>query len=350
MKKKIIIILIIALIVSGGVIGYDLLKISVNEANKIALENDQYLEIDNLNLQAAAIDYDNALRNAKISSKYSYSGEMTSYYTPFMQETNLNLTKMSNEKNMKLIEKQVLSLSYDYYINKGNYESSLKSYQKAVDDYNSAKKDSETTALEIMQYEYSMKALKINSDIQEATFSQTKNELFKLLNDEQVADVTAIVIKNPYDIDFNQVWTTATDYNSDLYSKKRNKEAQEILFSIVKKYYKEDTSNYISALANKEKAKLDYDSQIESLKVKIINDIENLKTKYDYVELEMLNNSIKKNDYDIAKSQYDNGFISLDSLDSKKSALDASDTQLIQKKRTYILALKDFEIYTGFTY
>lgn len=350
MKKKIVIILIAALIITGGVLGYDLLKISVNEANQLALENDEYLEIDKLNLQAATIDYENALRNAKISARYSYNGDMTSYYAPFVAETSVTLTTMTNEKNLKNIEKQVLTYSFDYFINKTNYENSMKSYQNAADEYANAKKDSEVSKLELMQYEYTMNSLKISADRQEATFLESKNNLFELLNGEKVADVTSISIKTPYSIDIDSVKAEADEYSIELYSAKRNMEAREISFNIIKKYYAKDTSNYVSALANYEKSKLDYEKQIKSFEVKIINSIEDLKTKYDYIELEMLNNEIKKTEYEVAKSQYENGFISLDSLNSKKASLDGSNDQLLQRKRAYILALKDLEILTGFTY
>ena len=349
MKKKILVVLIVALIISGAVLGYSLIKVSVSEANQLVIENDKYLEIDQLNLEIAQINYDDAILKATISEKYSYNGKITTLYTPFIQETNLKLVGYNNNKSIQTLEKEVLSLSYDYYINENNYLNEKSNYELALENYNVAKNDSLTTPLLLMQLEYQVNTIQISMITKENMFLNTKEQLKALIGEEKIIDLDLIVINSPYEISKDMVLDIALEKNVDLYTKLRAKDAKEIFYNIVKEHYKEDTTTYISALAGYEKAKLDYQKQLDYLNVRIISDLNNLKTKYDYIKLEILNNKIKKLEFEASLEQYENGYISLDTFNKAKTSFDNLQIQLLMKEKSYILALKDFEIYTGYT-
>jgi len=345
MKKKIIILVIIALIISSGVLGYDIIKINIKEANRTAIENDKYLEIDALNLKVAKIDYEDALKKAKITSRYTFNGQITAYYIPYNKETSVQLTILNNNKTIKLIEKDVLAASYDYYINNANYNMAKDSYEQLKKQFEETKDISD---IEYKQLKYNLQGAKIKLQSAKNTLVKTTTKIQEMLQSDKIVDISTMVLKTPYEFDFETILDIAKKENIDLYIKSRNKEAKKIYFDITKKYYKENTVNYINALASFNKATLDYEKQINNLEIKILNDLNNLKTAYDYIQLEQLNNSIKQEEYNVAVIQYEKGYISKNILDSKKSNLEGAKNQLIIKEKSYSMSLKEFEIYTGF--
>ncbi|MCK5811881.1 MAG: hypothetical protein KAG94_03230 [Clostridiales bacterium] len=348
MKKKIILLVIIALLISGGVLGVEVIKISIEQANTLAITNNPYVAIDELRYDAAVISYDEANRIASITEKTTYKGQIKGVYTPFNEETTLTLIVMNNNKNIKNIEKDILNVSYDYYL----FESSLylanETFLKAKSDYLEILATSDSIELEKMNGEYLVESSRIALENAENEFAAIGKRLKSMLPDNKIIDINLIDIINPYDLTYEEVYESAMTNHITLYSSSRNMESKEIYFNIISQFYGETTEKHITAKANYEQALLDYNKQLLSVEVSILRDINNLKTKYDYLQLEKLNQQIKLEDYEIALTQYEQGFISLNILQGKEKTYKVVVSLVSQKEKTYILALKDLEISTGY--
>lgn len=348
MKKKIILLVIVALIISGSVLGVELHKLSIEQANALAILNNPYITIDELRYDAAVISYDEANRVASITEQVSYNGQMKAFYTPFNEETTLTILVMNNNKNIMNIEKDVLEISYDYYLLESSLLAASDAYEQAKIEYDEIITTSDSTSLEKMNSEYALEDSRIDLENAKYQFLLVKEELEIILPDGKIIDMSLINIVNPYELTYEEIFNSASSNHIALYSSYRNKQSKEIYFNIISEFYGETTEKYITAKANYEKASLDYDKQLLTVEVAILRDLNNLKTKYDYLQLEKLNQQIKLTDYEATLIQYEQGFASLSLLQGKERTYEAIASSVLQKEKTYILALKDLEISTGY--
>ncbi len=350
MKKKIILLLIVALVISGSVLGVELHKLSIEQANALAIENNPYITIDELRYDAAVISYDEANRVANITEQVSYNGQMKAFYTPFNEETTLTILVMNNNKNIMNIEKDVLAISYDYYLLQSSLLAASDNYEQTKIEYDEIIATSDSTSLEKMNGAYVLEDSRIDLENAKYQFSSIEDELEIILPEGKIIDMSLINIVDPYEFTYEEIFNSALVNHITLYSSYRNKQSKEIYFNIISEFYGETLEKYITAKANYEQAVLDYDKQLLTVEVAILRDLNNLKTKYDYLQLEKLNQQIKLTDYEATLIQYEQGFVSLSILQGKERTYEAIASSVLQKEKNYILALKDLEISTGYIY
>lgn len=350
MKTKIIIITLILVFTAGAVLGFTVLTMTPEEAYEAAADNNVQFEIDQLNLQLKQIAHDKNLKSASIPAYNNYYGQLTKLYNPFISETNLEVEKMRNDKAHMQLEIDVVSAAINLENAALAYDEADMKYSEAKTDYNNALKDSAVSSAEKLSLEYTMKSQAISLNQAKTNLEAAQRKLDNLVGEEGSAILLPLEYSDPYLISADLAYESALETDISIYQAMRNAEAATIKFEIADKYLNEDEETYISALIGLKSAESSYEKALVSLEINVLDDINNLKTKYDSISLALLNKKIKLDAYSAAASQYEAGIISASSLENSEASYITAVKQLDSKIHDYMLASMRFIMNYGYEF
>lgn len=350
MKTKIIIITLILVFTAGAVLGFTVLTMTPEEAYEAAADNNVQFEIDQLNLQLKQIAHDKNLKSASIPAYNNYYGQLTKLYNPFISETNLEVEKMRNDKAHMQLEIDVVSAAINLENAALAYDEADMKYSEAKTDYNNALKDSAVSSAEKLSLEYTMKSQAISLNQAKTSLEAAQRKLDNLVGEEGSAILLPLEYSDPYLISADLAYESALETDISIYQAMRNAEAATIKFEIADKYLNEDEETYISALIGLKSAESSYEKALVSLEINVLDDINNLKTKYDSISLALLNKKIKLDAYSAAASQYEAGIISASSLENSEASYITAVKQLDSKIHDYMLASMRFIMNYGYEF
>ncbi len=350
MKKKIIIITAILLAAGALAFAYETLTLSPDQAAEQAVENSRRVEIDNLMMRLNQITYENSVQDAKITPVNTYYGQIAKYVTPIERETTYLVSKMTNERVQKQTELDVLTAAVSLYNNQLTVEDARVAYETARENYKTAIADKTTSRTGLLNLEYAAESKRISLKQAESNLAAARRRLDDLTGVEGIMVSIPEEYDDPYDIDPARVIESKLDTDINFYRLKREMTAAQKRFEIAGRFFDEEDETYIRDLAGLKTAELNLDSAGREIEVSVYDDIDALKTKYDSIELEKLNNRIKKESYDSALRQYNAGIISLSSFESYEHSYDSAKRQLKAKIYDFVTASLRFEIETGFSF
>jgi len=350
MKTKVLIITLIFLLAGSVVLGLTIVNLTQQEAYESAIENNRQFEIDELILEIRQIAHDKNLKTALIPALNSYYGQLTKYYNPFVSETILVVETAKNEKSYKQLELDIVSAAISLENAAIGYDDANMAFKEASKAYNDAISDPAVSSTDELTLKYTMESLKISLHQAENTLDAAQHKLDGLIGQEGTAVLLPTEYSTPYNISADVAYDNALESDIGICQSKRNAEAASIKFEIAAKFYDEDEDMYISALAGLKSADLAYEKDLVSLKMRVLDDIDNLKNKYDSIILAELNKKIKSDAYKAAKTQYSAGILSLTSLEASEESNIAAQKQLDSKTHDYILASMSFTLNYGYEF
>ena len=350
MKNKIIILTLIFLFASSIVMGLTLINLTPDEAYESAAENNIQFEVDELNLELMQIAYEKTLKSASILALNNYSGQLVKYYNPYISETNLIAKEMENTRSRKQLEIDIISTSISLESALLAYDEADTSYSQAVTSYNEALADPTVSSSDELSLKYAMESLKISLHQAQNNMESAQHRLDDIVGQDGVSVLLPVEYSSPYVIEQDKVYESALETNIGIFKSKRSAMAAEIKFDIAEKYYDNDEEIYISALAGFKNAELAYDKSLVSLEMNVLDDINNLKNKFDSIALAELYKKIKLDEYNAAKSQFNAGILSENQFDSAEDTYITSQKQLESKIHDYILASMRFTMDYGYDF
>lgn len=350
MKTKIIILTLILIFTAGAVLGYTVLTMTPEEAYEAAAENNVQFEIDQLNLQLKQIAHDKNLKTASLPAYNNYYGQLTKLYNPFISETNLEVEKMRNDRAHLQLEIDVVSAAINLENAALSYDEADMNFNEAKTEYTNALKDSSASSSERLSLEYTMESQAISLAQAKTNLDAAQRKLDNLVGEEGAAILLPLEYSDPYLISADMAYESALETDISIYQAMRSAEAAAIKFEIAEKYLDEDEETYISALAGLKSADSAYEKALISLEMNVLDDIANLKTKYDSISLAQLNKKIKGDSYKAAADQYEAGIISASSLESSEAAYIMAVKQLDAKIHDYMLASMRFTMNFGYEF
>ncbi len=350
MKNKIVILTLIFLFAGSVVMGLTLVNLTPGEAYESAAENSVQFEIDELNLELMQIAYEKTVKTASIPALNNYSGQLAKYYNPFTSETNLIVKELENEKAFKQLEIDIISASIGLESALLSYDETDAAYNEAVASYNEAVADPEVSSSDKLSLKYTMDSIKISLHQAQNDLDSAQRRLDDMVGQDGVSVLLPSEYSSPYDINPDEAYESALVTDIGIYKSMRSAEAAEIKYDIADKYYDEDEENYISALAGLKSAQLTYDKALVSLEMDVLDDINNLKNKFDSITLAELNKKIKLGEYNASKSQYEAGILSANQLESAEYSYIAAQKQLDSKIHDYILSSMKFALDYGYEF
>lgn len=350
MKRKIFTLTIIFILAGTIALGYGITLLTQDEAYQAALENDRQTEINELNLQLQQITYDKSVKEASHTAVDTYFGKLTKYITPFNNETNLEVKKRTNEKALEQLKIDIVSKSYTLAERKKAYSDAMTSLDVAVAEYEKAAHEAVISQLQILLLQYTAESKRISLIQAENNLISAEKDLEYLLGQNDTTVELPENYSNPYTIDFTEAYEATLEKDTGVYQAARNVESNTMKLEIAEQFYNKDETTYISVLSALKSARLSYEKSLISLELSVLADIDNLKNKYDVIELEKLNNKIKLSLYQASLSQYEAGIISITSLKDTESAYALSKTQLSSKITEYIMATMRFTLDTGYSF
>jgi hypothetical protein len=173
---------------------------------------------------------------------------------------------------------------------------------------------------------------------------------------DEITGIEGVIIElpeeypDPYEIDYYEALESLVTNDIGLYKAERDLEAAEKKLEIAGKFYDEEDEEHMRDLAAYETAFLNYGKTKSGLEISLHDDMDSLKTKYDSIELEMLNNTIKKESYESALSQLNAGIMARSAFESYEHSYEMAKRQLKSKIYDYIAASLRFEIETGYSF
>ena len=350
MKNKIIILTLIFLFAGSIVMGLTLINLTPNEAYESAAENNLQFEVDELNLELMQIAHEKTLKSASILAMNNYSGQLVKYYNPFTSETNLIVREMENSKSRKQLEIDILSASISLESALLAYDEANTSYNQAVESYNEALADPAVSSSDELSLKYAMESLKISLHQAQNNMESAQRRLDDIVGQNGVSVLLPVEYSTPYGIESDKAYENALETDIGTFKSKRSALAAEIKFDIAEKYYDEDEEIYISALAGFKSAELAYEKSLAFLEMNFLDDINNLKNKFDSIALAELYKKIKLDEYNAAKSQFDAGILSANQFESTENIYIIAQKQLETKIHDYILASMRFTMDYGYDF
>ena len=350
MKKKILILTLILLFIGSAALGITLVTLTPEEAYEAAAENNIQFEINELNLELTRIAHEKNLKSASMLALNNYYGQLNKYYNPFNSETSLIAKERENEKAFLQLEIDIASAALGLESAYLAYDEAEAAYNEAAAAYNEAAADSTVPSNDVLSLKYTMESLLISLRQAENNLESAQRNMDDLIGQEGVSVELPDEYSDPYDIDPDDAFESALAADIGIYKSKRSAEAAKIKFDIAAEYYDEDEETYISALAGLISAEDSYEKALISLEIRVLDDIDNLKTKYDSISLAELNVKIKLNEYNAAKKQYAAGVTSANQLESTENAYTTSKKQLDSKIHDFILSSMRFAINYGYEF
>lgn len=347
MKKRIIIITLIFILAGSAVLGFDIVNLTPDEAYDSALENNLQKEIDELNHELKQISVEKSEKNASHTPINTYQGKITKYVTPFDAITNLTVSEMNMTKADEQLMVSILSAMVSVNDSKLAYGDTKSAYDLAQANYLEALGDSSIPSAELLSLEYTAENERIKLLQTEKTYSDMQSDLDSLLGVKNASVELPTEYSSPYSLDSDEVYESMLQTDVSYYQTERSLESAQMRHEIATQFYDEEDETYISTLASLKTAELNHDKKLLSLNNSAIDKIDNLKNKYDSIELEKLNVQIKKELYDASVKQYEAGIISEISFESSKTSYENATKQLDSKINSYIIACLQFTIDTG---
>lgn len=350
MKKKIIFITAVLLITGAIVFAYDSFILSPQQTAEHAVANSKQVEIDKLMMQLNQISYEDSLKASKITPVNNYQGQITKHVTPFEKQTTYMVSQMKNERTLKQTELDVLTAAISLYSNQLAHEDAKIAYEKAHNEYMGAINDKSSARNVILNLEYAAESKRISLKQAENNLNATQRAMDNLtgLNNVQVSIPEKY--SNPYNIDPAKAIESKLDTDINLYKAQRELTSAQKRLDIADKFFDKEDDVYIKSLVAYHSADLNLYETIREIEVSVYNDIDSLKNKYDAIELEILNNKIKKESYDSALRQYNAGIISRSIFENHESAYNSAKGQLKSKIYDFIVTSLKFEIETNFSF
>jgi outer membrane protein TolC len=204
--------------------------------------------------------------------------------------------------------------------------------------------------IETLEYRYNIKSKEMALSKAENNLRNLQADLDELTGTENAEVEYSLVHSDPYSIDVYKAYDSALENDIGLYASYRNMKASEMTFEIAKYFYSPMNVNYLSNLEAYEKSKAAYEKYLKTLKVNILNSINDLKTRYDSIKLEEMNLLIKKENLEAAIKRYDLGMVTKAAVETARAAYEASELQVFSKTAAYIKAERTFRIETGYNY
>lgn len=350
MKNKIIILTLVFIFAGSVVMGLSLVSLTPEEAYESAADNNIQFEIDALNLELSQMAHEKNLKKASIPALNNYYGQLSKYYTPFNSETSLIVKEAQNERAHKLLEIDVLTAAKNLENAQLAYDEADMAYSEALSAYNDAISDSTVSYTDELSLKYTMESCKISLHQSQNNLEAAHRRLDELVGQEGVSVILPNEYSSPYDINPDEAYESAFASDISIYQSMRSARAAEIKFEIADKFYDEDEETYISALAGLKSAELSYEKARTSLEIRVLDDINNLKNKYDSISLAELNKKIKLDEYNAAKTQFDAGILSAIQLGNSEDSYISAKKQLDGKIHDYILTSMRFTIDYGYEF
>lgn len=350
MKKRIIIITLVLILAGTAVLGFDMIKLTPEEALEAASQNDLQREIDQLNHELKQINLDKSNKNASYTAINTYQGKLTKYVYPYDAKTSLVVSDMNLERTEKLLAVTILSSMVSLNDSRVSYEDSKNAYEDALAEYNKAMGDSALTPSELLSLEYTAENNRIKMLQTENTLNRKQSDFDNLLGVENAVVEMPVDYRTPYELNADDVFASMQNTDISLYQAKRSLESATLRHEIAEQFFNEDDETFISTLASLKSAELNYAGKLRDLELSALDKVDNMMNMYDSIQLEKLNVELKNELYKASQKQYDAGIISINSLESSEYSYELAKRQLETKINNYIIACLQFEIDTGFTF
>lgn len=331
-------------------------KISINAAMDLAMVNSQEEnELRDIKIEEYKINYDEAVRKVPTTAITTYASSYNRYVSPLAAEKVYELAKLQKEDANRLLKynvyKQALGLIVTYE-NIAYYEKLLEvdqqKQQKAYANY----KVNQISYESYMGYVQTVENRK--DSIADLKYGLDKKNMdFKILlniplsEDDLVIEDMKFTYDSPDTIDLQYVIEETLASDSNMYSKNMDIKIQEEVIRLTKKFYEDDMAVYWQNEYN-------YKNAINSQKVALVNleynvrvAYNNLKTRYNKIELAKLNLEIKKNAMDEASVKYQREMINWDSYIATVNNYRAAAYSLLTNEYNYMIAKADFDFMIG---
>lgn len=350
MKKKIIIITTVLLVAGALAFAYDALVLSPGDAAEKAAADSRRIEIDNLLMRISEMSLEESVKQAKITPVNTYYGQITKYVTPLERETSYIVSKMTNDLAVRQTELDILNAAISLYNSELLVEDAKKAYDDALEEYDNARKDASASRTGLLTLEYDVESKRISLKQAQNSMEAARRFLDDITGMEGVIIELPAEYSDPYKIDYYEALESLVENDIGLYKAERDLEAAEKRLEIAGRFYDEEDEEHMRDLAAYETALLNYGKTKAGLEISLHDDIDSLKNKYDSIELEMLNNTIKKESYESALSQLNAGILARTAFESYEHSYEMAKRQVRSKIYDFIAASLKFEIETGYSF
>lgn len=312
-------------------------------------------ELKDTKIEEYRVNYQEALRKVPFTSITSYSSSYNRYVSPIASEKVYEYAKLQKEDANRLLKynvyKQALGLIVTYE-NIAYYEKllevDLKKQEMALANYKVKQISYESYMNYVQTVENRKDAI---ADLKYGL--EKKNMDFKMLlnipltEDDLVIEDAKFTYDSPDTIDLEKVIEEAKASDSNIYSKNMDVKIQEEIIRITKQFYEDDMAIYWQNEYN-------YKNAVNSQKVALVNleynirvAYNNLKSKYNKIELAKMNLDIKKDVMDEANIKYQKDIINWDSYIATVNSYRAAAYSLLTTEYNYMIAKADFDFMIG---
>ena len=361
MKNKIYLVTVLLLLIFAVTVSQaDTLDLTFDSLVEIAKVNNLDAEIDQLNIEIAELDYEEALRQVKLND-YA-GGTRTSILNRFKivnvdsenYELDLMKAKYLFEYNLDTLEENMKSAHYDILLLKKeiNIAEETLQYKQLVAD--NAKKQYELGMISYLDYDQLLDDLESQIyRIEELNLEYKNNVLdFELMlgEDLPVEFDFGDEIKLEFEaFDLNDLnFQEALENSWSVFEAKLNNGHKEKIYENVSEYYNETEKENVEAKLNIEVAKFDYRDAIGEFKLEYLTNYNDIELLVEKLRLYQGYYDISKDELAISETKYNLGMISYEELDAKEiEVLEAKYDldKIIVEYNKIVMVVNDYSMY-----